>query len=90
MEITSRAVAAIAGRWSGPVFAYPHRGVFEMPNWRFIDTVTPEDFAEASVDWAKAGATVIGGCCGIGPEHIAELSRSLSARLSGVSLGETS
>lgn len=84
MEITPRAVAAIAGRWSGPVFAYPHRGVFEMPNWRFTDTVTPEDFAGAAVDWVRAGATIIGGCCGIGPEHIAELSRSLSARLSGV------
>jgi S-methylmethionine-dependent homocysteine/selenocysteine methylase len=24
--------------------------------------------------WRQAGATIIGGCCGIGPEHIAELS----------------
>lgn len=84
MEHTPDAVSTVAGRWSGPVFAYPHRGVFEMPNWRFTDTVSPTEFADAAVHWVKAGATVIGGCCGIGPEHIRELSESLPARLKGV------
>jgi S-methylmethionine-dependent homocysteine/selenocysteine methylase len=84
MEITTPAVEALVTRWSGPTFAYPHRGVFEMPNWRFIDTVSPSDFADAAVHWFKAGATAIGGCCGIGPKHIRELSESLPARLRGV------
>ncbi|EPJ8663587.1 homocysteine S-methyltransferase family protein, partial [Acinetobacter baumannii] len=25
--------------------------------------------------WQQAGASLVGGCCGIGPEHIAELSQ---------------
>ena len=25
--------------------------------------------------WQKAGALIIGGCCGIGPEHIKELNK---------------
>jgi len=79
MAATKNAVSAITARWSGPVFCYPHMGVFEMPNWRFNDTVTPREFAEAASDWVRAGATVIGGCCGIGPEHIAELSRAFPA-----------
>ncbi len=38
--------------------------------------VSPNEFA----DWAmriKAVADIIGGCCGIGPEHISELNRKL-------------
>lgn len=27
--------------------------------------------------WQQAGASLVGGCCGIGPEHIAELSQFL-------------
>lgn len=40
-------------------------------------TVTPDEFA----DWAmriKAVADIIGGCCGIGPEHIAEFNKRLA------------
>ncbi len=29
-------------------------------------------------DWQQRGLSMIGGCCGIGPEHIAELKRNLS------------
>jgi S-methylmethionine-dependent homocysteine/selenocysteine methylase len=29
--------------------------------------------------WMAAGATIVGGCCGIGPEHISALSADLSA-----------
>lgn len=32
------------------------------------------DFART---WAASGATIVGGCCGIGPEHIRALSRGL-------------
>lgn len=33
------------------------------------------DFAE---DWVAQGATLVGGCCGIGPEHIAALKQAFS------------
>lgn len=39
--------------------------------------LTPENYRLFAEKWAAAGATVIGGCCGIGPEHIAALSRSM-------------
>ncbi|PSW13153.1 homocysteine S-methyltransferase [Photobacterium rosenbergii] len=32
--------------------------------------LSPEDYLEFAKRWREAGATVIGGCCGIGPEHI--------------------
>lgn len=35
--------------------------------------VTPSRYAAWAADWRKRGASLIGGCCGIGPEHLAEL-----------------
>lgn len=32
--------------------------------------LTPAGYRAFAEAWAKAGATLIGGCCGIGPEHI--------------------
>ncbi|MBX8557517.1 homocysteine S-methyltransferase family protein [Pseudomonas cichorii] len=37
----------------------------------------PQGYQQWAVDWVKRGATHIGGCCGIGPEHIAVLAKSL-------------
>ena len=33
----------------------------------------PSGYLEFARDWAAQGARIIGGCCGIGPEHIAAL-----------------
>lgn len=33
----------------------------------------PDSYAGWASNWVEQGATVIGGCCGIGPEHIAAL-----------------
>lgn len=37
--------------------------------------LTPEVYANAADRWIKLGASIVGGCCGIHPEHIAELAR---------------
>jgi S-methylmethionine-dependent homocysteine/selenocysteine methylase len=41
------------------------------------DEVDPAAYLAFARDWAAAGATIIGGCCGIGPEHIAALAAGL-------------
>ncbi len=33
----------------------------------------PESYAAHASNWLKAGATVVGGCCGSRPAHIARL-----------------
>jgi len=38
--------------------------------------LTPEGYARFAAQWQAAGASILGGCCGIGPEHIAQLRRS--------------
>ena len=38
------------------------------------DDITPARYVEYVKTWVAAGATIIGGCCGIGPEHIKAIS----------------
>lgn len=37
------------------------------------DDVTPQRYLDWALEWVASGASIIGGCCGIGPEHIAAL-----------------
>ncbi|MBV6822087.1 homocysteine S-methyltransferase family protein [Pseudomonas sp. PD9R] len=37
----------------------------------------PESYLRWSRSWVAAGASIVGGCCGIGPEHIAQLHKHL-------------
>lgn len=37
----------------------------------------PEEYADFALRWVGMGATIIGGCCETGPEHIAEIARRL-------------
>ncbi|EDZ47655.1 homocysteine S-methyltransferase family protein [Rhodobacterales bacterium Y4I] len=39
----------------------------------------PESYAAFAMGWVAQGATIVGGCCEIGPDHIAELARQLRA-----------
>jgi S-methylmethionine-dependent homocysteine/selenocysteine methylase len=39
----------------------------------------PAGYAAFAQDWRAAGATIVGGCCGIGPEHIAALRAAAQA-----------
>jgi S-methylmethionine-dependent homocysteine/selenocysteine methylase len=41
--------------------------------------LTPEIYADFALQWARHGATILGGCCEVGPAHIAELARRLCA-----------
>ncbi|HSG03502.1 MAG TPA: homocysteine S-methyltransferase family protein [Marinobacterium sp.] len=37
--------------------------------------IEPDEYLTYAREWRTLGATIIGGCCGIGPEYIRELSR---------------
>ncbi|HIF00961.1 MAG TPA: hypothetical protein EYG03_03315 [Planctomycetes bacterium] len=42
------------------------------------ERTSPKTYAEEAITWQQMGVRVIGGCCGIGPEHIAELRSTLA------------
>lgn len=56
--------------WTGPIGVYAHSGSFVAPNWIFNDTISPEEYASEAASWLRRGIQVVGGCCGIGVEHI--------------------
>ena len=39
----------------------------------------PEAYAGFALGWVDQGATIVGGCCEVGPAHITELARALRA-----------
>ena len=39
------------------------------------EDVTPSRYADFAEGWVEIGATILGGCCEVGPAHIAELKR---------------
>lgn len=41
------------------------------------EDLDPPGYLAWAQDWRQRGASLVGGCCGIGPEHIAELKRKL-------------
>lgn len=43
------------------------------------DDLNPNAYLGFAEVWHRAGASIIGGCCGIGPEHIKVLSRALAS-----------
>jgi homocysteine S-methyltransferase len=74
------ALEIIRKHWSGPLGAYPESGFFQMPHWQFVDIIAPSALVEAARPWREQGATVFGGCCGMGPEHIRALAAAYVGR----------
>lgn len=73
VEYVQASLEVLQANWKGPIGVYAHSGKFVSPNWIFDDTISPEEYAAAAKPWVEGGVQVIGGCCGIGVEHIAVL-----------------
>ncbi|MFC1681431.1 homocysteine S-methyltransferase family protein [Pseudomonadota bacterium] len=73
LQDVDEAVEIVRRYWDGPVGIYPEAGYFKMPDWQFVDIIEPDDLAARARTWIDDGIRMIGGCCGLGPEHIAAL-----------------
>jgi len=73
IAITGEALDRARSRWTKPMGVYPESGFFTMPNWNFVDVIEPADLIEQTKGWVAKGARIVGGCCGLGPAHIAAL-----------------
>ena len=76
-DVTEDAIKVLRAAYSGPVGAYPNAGYWTRPNWTFVDQVTPEEYLSDARRWVDAGASIVGGCCGVGAEHIRALREGL-------------
>jgi S-methylmethionine-dependent homocysteine/selenocysteine methylase len=72
--ITTKALAVVRQHWRGSLGAYAESGYFAMPDWQFVDVIPEGEYVALAQQWAEAfDLSMIGGCCGIGPSHIAAL-----------------
>ncbi len=56
-----------------PLSVCPNAGLPELENGRTVYRVPPREFADAALRFAEGGASLLGGCCGTTPAHIAAL-----------------
>ncbi len=64
------------------IIVYPNSGeTYEVEDNSWHGTVSPVECAEESKTWLNAGVKLIGGCCRIGPHHIAALREALGVRV---------
>ncbi len=63
-----------------PVVVYPNRGaVWDAGRKVWIGPVDADDLADLASGWRAAGARLIGGCCGTGPDDIAAIAGAVGA-----------
>jgi len=77
------AIETLSALTDKPIGAYPNS--YHVPEGWTLDNeksmggrdMEVTEFVSYSQDWQAKGASIIGGCCGIGPEHIDAMSRRL-------------
>jgi S-methylmethionine-dependent homocysteine/selenocysteine methylase len=60
-----------------PLGVYPNSGRYDMWVWRWEHTTTPAELAAHARQYAAEGMNIIGGCCGVRPEHIAAAAQAV-------------
>jgi 5-methyltetrahydrofolate--homocysteine methyltransferase len=63
-------VSMMRAATSLPIIAQPNAGRGRMVEKRLVFDMSPADFAAGVRECAKAGARLIGGCCGTSPAHV--------------------
>ncbi len=70
-----------------PFGGFAHIGRFSPPSWKFeffpqfiqTEEWPPERYRREAEQWRSHGASIVGACCGAGPEHISSLRAWLGA-----------
>lgn len=72
-------VPKLVAEASVPIIVNPNAGLPKSINGKTVYDVDAEMFSDIMVDIVKAGATIIGGCCGTTPEFIKKTVEKTSA-----------
>jgi methionine synthase I (cobalamin-dependent)/5,10-methylenetetrahydrofolate reductase len=60
------------------ISAFPNAGYPRYQEGRFLYNAAPEYFADTAKEFVAQGARLIGGCCGVGPEHIRAVAKAIA------------
>jgi methionine synthase I (cobalamin-dependent)/5,10-methylenetetrahydrofolate reductase len=77
LQVTSHLAAAGARNIS----VMPNAGLPQRVAGRLVYSTGPQYFAEVAEQLVAAGARIVGGCCGTGPQHVALVRERLSHRV---------
>ncbi len=86
-EAVSQAIPVLANNGI-PVGAYANGFTHISPEFgraATVDVLTartdldPDKYADFAMSWTQSGASIVGGCCEVGPAHIAEIRKRLDA-----------
>jgi homocysteine S-methyltransferase len=65
---------------SKPILVYPNSGEgWDAANRCWTGQTDPGDFGRQASEWFRLGASIVGGCCRIGPRHIREAVRAAAS-----------
>ncbi|NOZ62637.1 MAG: methionine synthase [Calditrichaeota bacterium] len=62
-----------------PIVAHPNAGLPVVQDGETIFPERPDEMASLVPDLVEAGANIIGGCCGTGPDHIRAIAQQVRA-----------
>jgi 5-methyltetrahydrofolate--homocysteine methyltransferase len=62
-----------------PILAQPNAGRPRLVGDKTVFDMAPGPFAEGIAECIRAGARIVGGCCGTGPEHIRAVAEMIRA-----------
>ena len=74
LKMTRHKIGAYANGFISVESLYPGETVEELETRQ---DMSPQQYAEHAMSWARNGASIIGGCCEIGPAHIKALHNKL-------------
>jgi methionine synthase I (cobalamin-dependent) len=61
-----------------PISAFPNAGYPRYQDGRFLYNAAPEYFAGKAREFVAQGASLVGGCCGVGPEHVRAMATAIA------------
>lgn len=68
----------LAKYWPGRISCIPNQGMPVVKNGQTHYPLTPEEYSENMLKFVtEYGVSIIGGCCGTSPDHIAQVSKTL-------------
>jgi 5-methyltetrahydrofolate--homocysteine methyltransferase len=76
-EAWEEVVRQTAAHTDRPIWVKANAGIPQLVDGESVFPMAPEAFAALGVRLVAAGATVMGGCCGTTPDHIAALAKAL-------------
>jgi len=70
-------IRAMRGATDKPILTHINAGIPNIENKQIVYPDTPEHMAELMPQIVEAGANIVGGCCGTGPDYVRAFVRAL-------------